>query len=209
MPIDTIQEQFRQQTGNVATILKNHPALMFSSLYVLLTANGLFYSVLFYKKFGFSFIDFAQPADFLMASIKEPLLLALNVGSILFIVAVYRLDLWMRRRYAWYEALYRPKSLERFVYHPLVLLAMLILYAATLTYNYVELTTARAMAGKHPEVVIELRTRDGLQSIRRTHLGTTSSFILVYDIRTKESRAISIDSIESIVVSGAKETQVE
>lgn len=205
MALETVQNELRQQQRSVLALAKKHPALLFSGAYLLLTGVGLLYSTVFFGAFGISFSDFAQPSDFLMAALKEPLLVALFLGSLLAVYLIYRFDFWMRRRFGWYEAFYRAELYERLTYHPLSIIFGIVAYGALFTLFYVAEAADAVREGEASEVVVQLRGADGAETLRRTLLGTTSGFALVYDVETKEARAVPFESIVSLIVASEQE----
>ena len=61
-----------QVTHLTRTLLKEHPALLVSALYVGASTIGMFYSWAFLRHFGINVFNYAQISDFLLASLKEP-----------------------------------------------------------------------------------------------------------------------------------------
>lgn len=206
MAIETVQDQLRQQQRSALALAKKHPAFIFSGAYFLLTGIGLLYSTLFFGLFGISFSDFAQPSDLLMAALKEPLLIALFLGSLLGIYLAYRLDFWMRRRFSWYEAMYRWSFYERLSYHPLFIASGVAAYAVAFTLFYVAEAAEDVRDGEAREVIVEIRGATETTTLRRTLLGTTSAFALVYDVATKEARAVPFESIVSLAVATERDS---
>lgn len=207
MALETVQGRLREQRRTTLTLIKKHPALLFSGAYLLLTGIGLLYSTIFFNSFGLSFNDFAQPSDLLlMAALKEPLLIAFFLGSLLFVYFLFRLDFWMRKTFSWHEALYRSNFCERFSYHPFSIIFMIVVYAVLFTFFYAGVATKTVKDGEANKIVVQLRAADGPEPLRRTLLGTTSSFALAYDTETKEARAIPFESIVSLVVAAEQDT---
>ena len=56
--------------GNIfQRLFREHPALLLTVCYFLITLIGVIYSYFFYQEFGINIVKFADLSDFLLASI--------------------------------------------------------------------------------------------------------------------------------------------
>jgi hypothetical protein len=74
------------QTDAVAWMLSeffgNHPAVLGSLLYVLVTAIGIIYSGILYQRFGINIFDFADMNDLLLAAFKDAFAFAMSLVTL-------------------------------------------------------------------------------------------------------------------------------
>ena len=87
----------------VIGFLQLHPGLVVTFGYLLLTAVGITYDVLFYELFRIPILNFSEPGDFLLAGFRQPVLILLFLLSN---VALWRLilkDRKMRRQFCGHQ----------------------------------------------------------------------------------------------------------
>jgi hypothetical protein len=73
------------QTDAVALLyelFRNHPAILGSLIYVLVTAIGIIYSGILYRRFGINIFDFAEMNDLLLAAFKDAFAFAMSLVTI-------------------------------------------------------------------------------------------------------------------------------
>ena len=58
----------------------DHPSLLLTLAYLLVSAIGVIYSYFFYREIGINIVKFVDLSDFLLASIQEPILIATFFG---------------------------------------------------------------------------------------------------------------------------------
>ena len=200
MSVEELRNTWHERRVRLLEVLQSHPALVITGVYLFLTAVGLLYSTLFFRQLGMHFSDYAQPEDFLMAALKEPLLIVLVVGSIGLVYLLFRLDFWLRERYAWYDTFLGNQWMERINYHPAMIGFVVLVYAFLFTFIYADVVATRAQNGERRTVSVELRTGCAPQHLQRTLLETTAGFLLVYDAETEEARAIPYESVLSLII---------
>ncbi len=62
----------RDNETMLGRLLREHPALLVSAIYVFATAIGMFFSWSFMRSFGVNIFVYAEIGDFLLASFKDP-----------------------------------------------------------------------------------------------------------------------------------------
>lgn len=58
--------------GKIKGFFLDNPTLALTLLYLYVTAVGMLYSAVLYRKFGINIFDYAEIADFLLAALKNP-----------------------------------------------------------------------------------------------------------------------------------------
>ena len=59
---------------------RDHPSLLLTLAYLLVSAIGVIYSYFFYREIGINIVKFVDLSDFLLASIQEPISIATFFG---------------------------------------------------------------------------------------------------------------------------------
>lgn len=161
----------------ISGLLREHPALLASMLYLAASAIGMFYSWAFFREFGINVFNFAQIGDFLLASLKEPVTWLLVAVAIVSMVG----ENAMSRRYQkknkvrwlrWYGS----RTYRMLNYFVLVVMIALFLFL----YADKRANEIREGEGEHVRVLLA----DGNSSRDATLLGTTGQFIFLYDSET-------------------------
>ncbi len=172
-------------------VLRRHPALLVSLVYVTASAIGMFYSWDYLRRFGINVFHFAQISDFLLGSLKEPFTWLVVITA----SALVSLDSWYSRRceargaarwLRWY-ANPRYRSMN---YLAVVVITLLFL-------DLLATVNARAtMAGSGQRV--EVRLADGSAARTVTLLGTTGQFLFLFDASTGRVTIHPHESVLSI-----------
>ena len=83
-------------------MIRAHPFLLLTLVYLLVSAIGVIYSYFFYREFGISIVKYVDLSDFLLASIQELMSIAIFLGISLAALGMYLLDFWVRRKFLGY-----------------------------------------------------------------------------------------------------------
>jgi hypothetical protein len=83
-------------------MIRDHPSLLLTLVYLLVSAIGAIYSYFFYREFGISIVKYVDLSDFLLASIQELMSIAIFLGISLAALGMYLLDFWVRRKFLGY-----------------------------------------------------------------------------------------------------------
>ncbi len=158
-------------------LLREHPALLVSGIYVFASIIGMFYSWAFLRRFGINVFHYAEVGDFLLASLKEQYTWVLVFAAILLVA----IDNAMSRRA-------EAKSTARWLrwygtrrYRSLNYLAALLIVGIFLD-AYVLFKARDIRAGEGEVVTVSLT--DSSPQMERLLLGTTGRFVILYDHKT-------------------------
>ena len=172
----------------IISLLREHPALIVSMIYVVASTIGMLYSWDYLRLFGINFFNYAQIGDFLLASLKEPFTWVIVIGAVFMLM----LDNAMSRRaerkgkrrfFKWYgSGHYRMSN-----YIGAVLLIV------WFTHIYATTVRDRVLDGGGRSVSVQLT--ESLVANDVVLLGTTGTFIFLYDPLQKE---VSIHPHESV-----------
>ena len=175
----------------IILLLREHPALLVSVIYVLASTIGMLYSWDYLRLFGINFFNYAQIGDFLLASLKEPFTWVI-VAVAVSLVALdntlsRRVERKSKRSYLkWYgSGRYRLANY-------LGAIVMVILF----THIYALKMRDRVLSGEGRSISVQLT--ESLVTKEVVLLGTTGTFIFLYDPLLKQVGIHPHESIYSI-----------
>ncbi len=154
-------------------LLSEHPAFLFSGLYVVASIIGMVFSWDFLRRFGINVFLYAEISDFLLASLKEPFTWGLVMIALLLMAGDNTLSRWVASKTSsrwlrWYAS---PR------YRTLNYLAALVI--CVLFIDAYALFKARDLyAGEGDTVTVTLA--DGTAPREALLLGTTGRFLFLY-----------------------------
>lgn len=184
----------------IVGLFRRHPALLVSAFYVVASFVGMLFAWDYLRHFGINVFHYAQVSDFLMASLKEPITWAIVLLSLLLMLS----DNAMSRRWQKGD---RPRWL-RWYGSPRYRAFNYIVVIGVVTYLihvYATLKVQLTERGRGEQVLIQLTDSDS--AVQRTLLGTTGTFIFVYDVDARQATALPVENVLSI--SGTFEAAAE
>jgi hypothetical protein len=172
----------------INALLRDHPALIVSGLYVSASMVGMFYSWAYLSQFGINIFNYAHISDFLLASLKEPhtwLLVALAIGLVLFDNAMSRrFGLKQRSKWiGWYGSPGYRKANN--------LGAIAIVLTFIFAFSVDKARNTRGGEGK----TVQVTFADERPSVTSLLLGTTQQYIFLFD---STANGVDIHPIENI-----------
>jgi len=185
-------EAQRNENWAVAS-LRNHPALLVSIVYVVASTIGMLYSWDYLRFFGINVFNYAQIGDFLLASLKEPFTWLIVIVSVI-LVAVdnamsRKVEKTSHRRFLrWYgSGRYR-----------LVNYVTAIVLIVVFIHGYALMQRNKVIDGESRVVSVQLS--ESMVTSEVVLLGTTGTFVFLYDPLLKEVRIHPHESIYSISI---------
>jgi hypothetical protein len=175
----------------VRKLLREHPGLLLSLLYVAASTIGMWYSWEYLRRFGINVFEYAQIGDFLLVSLKEPLTWVM----VLFAVLVVMFDNVMSRRVQrrggprwmrWYGT-DRYRSLNA-----ITAIAMMMVFLNI----FATLQARQLLEGQGQQVRVEFAEDGGTTSALL--LGTTGQFLFLYQPTTRTVTIHPHDNIREI-----------
>ena len=172
-------------------LLKRHPALLISALYVIASTIGMLFSWDFLRRFDINVFNYAQIGDFLLASLKEPMTWALVAVAGVLVAADNALSrMWQRRERRnwtrWYGS-----SRYRVLNYAVAFLMVVIFIDGYARYKAREVYEGNAK-------VIEYQMTDSDTRRSAILLGTTGQFIFLFDANTERVFVVPHESIRAI-----------
>lgn len=171
---------------------KEHPTLLLSICYFIVTIIGVIYSYFFYAEFGIEILKFADLSDFLLASILEPLSIVVFVFWLIFYLLSFKLELWARNKFSGYgrfvERTMKPKYSDPILFC-LAITVITVIFVKNLAID----NTIKIKSGSFDGYSALLPNDTDEQKLAL--LGSSSRFSYFYDLNAKEAIVIPVESI--------------
>jgi len=181
----------RKEDGWILELLRQHPALLVSALYVMASTIGMLFSWDYLRLFGINIFNYAQIGDFLLASLKEPFTWVIVIVSVLLVMADNAMSRRVerggkRRFFKWYGT----RSYRMVNYVGAVVLIV------TFTHLYALAKKDKVLAGGGRIVNVQLTESTTKNQV--VLLGTTGSFIFLFDPLLQEVAVHPHENVYSI-----------
>lgn len=98
----------------IKVFFSEHPTMLLTLCYFIITTIGVLYSYYFYKEFGINILKFADLSDFLLASILEPLSIIVFAVLVISSLFFYWLDFVTRKRFPSYGRFLEKKFMSKY-----------------------------------------------------------------------------------------------
>ncbi|NNF14492.1 MAG: hypothetical protein HKN72_14785 [Gemmatimonadetes bacterium] len=189
--------------ASISAFAREHPGLLLSGGYLAATGVGMLSSWTYYSRFGIDIFAYAQLSDFLIAAVRNPMATLAILVAIPAVWLVMVSDAWFDRRYSWYRYLYLTDGLRRMSRSTPALVIYFILYAFIFAVLYSGRMEDRVRNGAAPRVQVQLQSgtyqgRDGSQPFAAYLLGSTASFVFLYDAGSAEVTAVPLENLARI-----------
>ncbi len=178
-------------SSRLRQLLWEHPALLASALYIIASAIGMGFSWVFLGRFGIDVFQYVQVGDFLLASLKEPMIWVLVGASLLLVVLDRRGSRrWGRKARSAWTRWYGSERYRQVAYLLMPLLVGLYIYAWAIY------KADRAFAGEGTMISVTLS--DAGTARKALLLDTTSSFVFLFDPPSRRVTILPHESVGSI-----------
>ena len=172
----------------------DHLGILLTLSYLFLGALGMLHEALVFLMFRINILDFAEPSDFLLAALRDPLIVVVSLIAVPLVALYYRLiaraNARPGRKQWWRGTASQRHFVER--HYSALFVATTLLYAVVFSLFYALHVARQLRAGEGRHVRVELVADPG--HIQRDTapllmLGATQKYLFLYD------RALQITSI--------------
>jgi hypothetical protein len=198
------------QTDAVALMLseffRNHPAILGSLMYVLVTAIGIIYSGILYQRFGINIFDFAEMNDLLLAAFKDAFAFAMCLVT-LFLGLGYVL---LVRRWVFRRAHERSHITQRFHFKWMTRLLpfVVIIYVFAPAYYFAGREADSILAGQEDPVSVTYRANASSAEPKTEKdvelIGTTDKVAFFYDADADRKPTLVIPHAQIVSIQFSK-----
>ena len=199
-PLRGWRDQFRAE----------HVGLVITLSYVFLATVGMLHEALVFAAFKVNIIAFAEPSDFILAAIRDPLIIVVTVAALPVVAVYFR---WARRlhirntgTHRWYmgSPVWRQMVMR---YFPTLFVSTVLIYAFAFSALYSLYTSNRLRAGVGRHVRVDLISdpaRLASDTAAKLLLGTTQKFVFLYDPVAHTTTIVPSNNIARVVVDSRK-----
>jgi hypothetical protein len=170
--------------SHVIDLLQMQPGLVVTFGYLLLTAVGITYDVLYYGIFRIPILNFSEPSDFILAGFRQPILFLFVVLSVLMLRRLIFKDRKWREKSPRYRELAENMERSRWYSNWVMYPFFICVYFWSITAIYARYTASQVIAGEGRVVRVEL-SGDSADERRREPtellIGTNSKFVFLYE----------------------------
>lgn len=179
----------------IKSFAREHPTMILTFCYVVITAIGTGYSFFFYREFDINIIKFADLSDFLLAAILEPLSLIIFSLIVVFFFFMFWIDLLFRKRFNGYRNFVEKRLKSKYT-DPIGFIAIIV-YISIITMQELAVDNANIIKSKASDIYqIRFSENDSNGLINNLELlGSTSRFVYFYDLQKKQSIVTSPENI--------------
>ncbi len=175
---------------------------MFTLGYLGLTLVGLIYDLWFYFYFRINILDYSETGDFLLAAIRNPLVIILSMLPLLLLLGMQKLRLAARARSKRYDA-YAAKYERTRWNAPGARLAIyslfIAVYAIAFTQLYAQRVANGVKAGNGRRVTF-VRNNGATPGELPILLGSTTRFFFLYYPSRRETEIVPMDNTSMLKV---------
>ncbi|MFT5936456.1 MAG: hypothetical protein ACJA2D_001629 [Pseudohongiellaceae bacterium] len=176
-------------------MIRDHPSLLLTLVYLLVSAIGVIYSYFFYREFGINIVKFVDLSDFLLASIQEPISIAIFCGISLATLVMYLLDFWVRKKFPGYGKWMINRAAAKYT-DPIAPILIVLYFVFTLVSDYAIGNANAIKAGDIDEYTVrfsELPPQTPESSLAL--IGSTSRFSYFYNLENKQALVVPQENI--------------
>ena len=178
--------------------------------YLFLTALGMFHRALVFLMFRINVFDYAEPSDFLLAALRDPLIILVCIAPIPLLALYFKGAASLQRRTTskWLTGTEKQQELARRYRRPIyAITALLWATAASLHYASSVARDLRAGTGRRVQVELISSAHPGpTDTLPQLLLGTTQKFLFLYDAPRQVTSVIPIGNVARLRVDRRKTT---
>ena len=209
--MNILPEKDRYHLTKLGGFAGQHPAMLLTLFYLLVSFLGLSFSWAFYAQFGIDYFDYAEIGDFILAAFREPVtfLLALSSLAIGIVLLVFQ---WLvnnfydrfRERSRFIAALSRfDNGLNRWGVLPTIIVLFFV-YCVIFISDHAGDKADDFREGRGERVLVHYADplSDGESSELAAMLGSSTHVIFLYEPARKRVRIVPMDAIVAIEKAG-------
>lgn len=183
----------------VRLIFREHPTMLLTFCYFIITIIGVLYSYFFYKEFDINIIKFADLSDFLLASILEPKSILIFISLIITTSLFYWIDKVLRRKYKSYGNFADNKLKAKYT-DPIGYFVILVFYTTFLVQHLAVRNASQVKSGNSDDFLVRI-SDPGDHQVEKTLalLGSSSRYLYFYNNQKIETQVIPVENVSFLI----------
>ena len=189
----------------VKFVFREHPTMLLTFCYFIITIIGVLYSYFFYKEFGINIIKFADLSDFLLASILEPKSVVIFISLIVITSFFYWLDYLLRKKYKGYGNLLEKKFKSKFT-DPIGYVLILVVFT-TYFVEHIAISNAKEVKSGETDDFLVRISDPGDHQVEKylALLGSSSRYVYLFNKGKSEALVIPVENVSFMIKKVVKE----
>jgi hypothetical protein len=196
-----IQEQKKASFMNeqVRLMFREHPTMLLTFCYFIITIIGVLYSYFFYNEFDINIVKFADLSDFLLASILEPKSILIFISLIIVSFVFHKLDKLIRKKYKIYGN-FADKKLKAKYTDPIGYFVILVFYTTVLVHHLAVRNATQVKSGSSDDFLVRI-SDPGNHQVEKTLalLGSSSRYLYFYSHKKSETQVIPVENVSFMI----------
>lgn len=187
----------------------DHLGLLLTLSYLFLGALGMLHEALVFSMFRINILDFAEPSDFLVAALRDPLIVLVSLVAVPLVALYYRFIVGANARSTeerwWRGTLRQRRFVER--NYTALFAGTTLLYAVGFSLFYALHVAKQLRAGEGRRLRVELVADPGhfqRDSSALLMLGATQKYLFLYDRTRQVTSIVPASNIARVVVERRK-----
>jgi hypothetical protein len=204
VPLEELtQPRLRTASKSVAgKVIREHPTLVLTLAYLGLTAIGMIHDLWFYRYFQINILDYSETGDFLLAAMRNPLVIVLSMLPLAILIFFAKLREFFLRRSESYRAhaakyvgtKWNSVGMRAFIYFWFIFV-----YAVLFTQLYAFREVTRVKEGRGKRVALT-RTDGSTAGEKPIFLGSTAKFFFLYYPDRRETEIVPVENTTMVTV---------
>jgi len=177
--------------------------------YLFLTALGMLHRALVFLSFRINVFDYAEPSDFLLAALRDPLIILVCLAPIPIVALYFRMSYAFQKRSTKSNWLYGGEARRALAlrYQRPLYLVTAGLWALAASLHYANSVSKDLRAGKGRRVQVDLIASPNASPADTTPqllLGTTQKYLFLYDATKQLTSVIPVSNISRLRIDRRK-----
>lgn len=197
---------------SLATVTaREHPTLLLTLVYLGLTFVGMIHDLWFYFYFRINILDFSDTNDFLLAAIRNPLVILLSMLPVAILLGFRKAREAAIKKSEWYSNYQRKfvhTKWNSLFFRILIYGLFVVVYATVFTQFYAQWESNRIKKGRGRR--ISFIRNDGIKTDDNPILlGTTAKFLFFYYPDRKTTEIVPIEATTALTVDSRRRRERE
>jgi hypothetical protein len=183
----------------VRLTFREHPTMILTFCYFIITIIGVLYSYFFYKEFNINIIKFADLSDFLLASILEPKSIIIFISLIIITSLYYWFEIFLRKKYKFFGN-FMNKRLKSKYTDPIGYLFIMVVCTTILVQHLAIRNAIQIKSGNSDDFLVRISDPGNHQVEENLALlGSSSRYLYFYNNDKSEIQVIPVENVSFLI----------
>jgi len=172
-----------------------HPTLVITLCYFLVTLIGVIHSFYFYREFGINILKFADLSDFLLAAIIEPVSIIIFLGVVAFFLIAFFADFWLRNKFKGYGRWMKNKAAASYT-DPVIFVVIVAVFVFVYVRNFAVNNADEVKSGIFDEYTVRFLDAGEMEEQQvLALLGSSNRFSYYFDYEDSSALVVPSENI--------------